>query len=86
MVGAAVWVEARVDPIAEVAVLPNGNVEGGTDASFVIMWAGEGLGEESVSLQTCCIYPTTKGRNHVVAWFIVVVAEELRLEEWVLVI
>lgn len=50
MVGAAARVEARTSPIAEVAVMPDGDVEGGTDAGLEIVWAGEGFGEESVSL------------------------------------
>lgn len=79
MVRAAGGVEARVGPVAEVAVLPDGHAAGGAGAGFEGVGAGEGFEEELRALGCGGGDVAGVGGDDVVALFVVVVAEELGL-------
>jgi len=79
VVRAASGVEARVDPVAEIAVHPGRHVVSYAHAGFEVDGAGEGLEQELVALSGGCADATSKSRDHVVALLIVVVAEQLGL-------
>lgn len=79
MVRAAGRIEARVGPVAEVAVLPDGDAVGGAGAGFEGVGAGEGFEQELGALGGGGGDVSAVGGDDVVALFVVVVAEELGL-------
>jgi hypothetical protein len=72
-------VEPRVGPVAEVAVLPDGDAVGGAGAGDEGVGAGEGFEEALVALGGGRVYASAVGWDDVVALFVVVVAEEMGL-------
>jgi hypothetical protein len=80
MIRTTTIIQPRISPVAEVAVLPDGHVVGGAGPDFEGVGAGEGFEEELCLLRRGGGDVAGVGGDDVVALFVVIVAEELRLE------
>ena len=86
MVCTASGIKTCVEPVAEVAVLPDRHAVRFARASFEVVRACEGLEEELVALCLSGVDASAVGWDDVVALLVVVVAEELRLGYWSVVV